>query len=280
MRRLRRTLGRAGLYALTSLFIVFMLLPVYQMITTAFKPEAEVWQAPPTFFPRTWTLDNFVTMFEIVPGLPQNLFNSFIYGGGVALLSLLIAVPAAYGLARLRFAAGDVTQLVLIFANMVAPIMLVVPIYTILRSLQLVNTRWGMILAGTIFTLPLSVLLLRSYLDTVPRELEEAAFVDGCNRLTALRTVVLPVMTPAITSVGVYAFITGWSQQFVLALVLIQDSGLMPITQGLYGFFSRSSVRWPELMAATTVSGLIPMMLFIVFQRYIVRGLTAGAIKS
>lgn len=280
MRRLRRTLGRAGLYGLTSLFIVFMLLPVYQMITTAFKPEAEVWQVPPTFFPRTWTLHNFVTMFEIVPGLPQNLFNSFIYGGGVALLSLLIAVPAAYGLARFRFAAGDVTQLVLIFANMIAPIMLVVPIYTILRSLQLVNTRGGMILAGTIFTLPLSVLLLRSYLDTVPRELEEAAFVDGCNRFTALRTVVLPVMTPAITSVGVYAFITGWSQQFVLALVLIQDTRLMPITQGLHGFFSRSSVRWPELMAATTVSGLIPMVLFIVFQRYIVRGLTAGAIKS
>ena len=109
--------------------------------------------------------------------------------------------------------------------------------------------------------------------------MEEAAFVDGCSRMTALARVVLPVIIPAIISVGAYAFITGWSQQFVLALVLVQDTGLMPITQGLYGFFSRSSVRWPELMAATTVSAFIPMLLFVFFQRYIVRGLTAGAVK-
>lgn len=279
MKRAGQRLTRTGLSALTFLFLTYMLLPIYQMVTTAFKPESEVWRIPATFFPQQWTLTNFSTMFKIVPGLPLNLLNSFVYGVGVALLSLVIAVPAAYGLSRFRLHGSRLIQMVLIFANMVAPIMLVVPIYTILRALSLVNTRTGMVLAGTIFTLPLSVLLLRSYLDTVPQEMEEAAFVDGCTRWTALRKVVLPVVTPAIVSVGVYAFITGWSQQFVLALVLIQDTELMPITQGLYGFFSRSSVRWPELMAATTVSAFIPMLLFVFFQRYIVGGLTAGAVK-
>lgn len=277
--RLRRNAGRVGLYVLTGLFLVFMLLPVYQMIATAFKPEAEVWRVPPTFFPHEWTLNNFVTMFQIVPGLPRNLLNSFIYGTGVAALSLLIAIPGAYGLSRFRLPGRGLIQMVLIYANMVAPIMLAVPIYTILRTMGLTNTGWGMVFAGCIFTLPLSVMLLHAYFETVPREIEEAAFVDGSNRWHALWSVVLPMATPAIVSVGVYAFITGWSQQFVLALVLIQDSDLMPVTQGLYGFFSRSSVSWPELMAASTVSGFIPMLLFVVFQRYIVRGLTAGSVK-
>lgn len=136
-----------------------------------------------------------------------------------------------------------------------------------------------MILAGGIFTLPLSVLLLKSYLDTIPKEIEEAAFVDGSNRLTALWKIMLPVAAPAIVSVGVYAFIMGWSPQFVLAIVLVQDTALMPVTQGVYGFFSSASVRWPGLMAASTVSGFIPMVLFLVFQRHIVGGLTAGSVN-
>src|SRR5690606_26199082 len=165
------------------------------------------------------------------------------------------------------------------YANMFAPIMLLVPLYDIIRVLGLLNTRPAMILAGSVFTLPLSVLLLASYFEAVPRSLEEAAWVDGCSRLRALGQVVLPLVLPAMVAVAIYAFITGWSQQFVLALVLIQSPDLMPITQGLYQFFSRSSVRWPGLLADSLVAHSVPMRLFMLVQRYIVQGLTARAVK-
>mgnify|MGYP001190347661 FL=1 len=276
---MRKGLVKVAAHGLVMLFLVFMLLPIYQMVITALKPEAEAWLVPPSLVPRRPTLENFAEMFEIVPRLPRFLGNSFIYGLGVSLVSLGVAVPAAYGLSRHPIPGRRGILFLLVYANMFAPIMLLVPLYDIIRVLGLLNTRPAMILAGSVFTLPLSVLLLASYFEAVPRSLEEAAWVDGCSRLRALGQVVLPLVLPAMVAVAIYAFITGWSQQFVLALVLIQSPDLMPITQGLYQFFSRSSVRWPELMAASLVAASVPMLLFMLVQRYIVQGLTAGAVK-
>lgn len=267
-------------HALTWGFGLFLLLPIYQMAVTALKAEPEIWYSPPTLYAREPTLSNFVTMLQIVPRLPVHLLNSFVYGLGVSLLSLLIALPAAYGLSRFRVPGEAAIVFGLTYANMFAPIMLVVPLYSIMRRLGLLDTHLAMVVAGSIFTLPLSTLLLSTYFRTVPREIDEAALVDGCSRPGALVRVVLPLVAPAVVAVGIYAFITGWSQQFVLSLVLIQSPDLMPITQGLYQFFSRSSVRWPELMAASTVAAAIPVALFVAVQRYIVQGLTAAAIKG
>lgn len=276
---MKRPLVRIGTHLLVILFLAFMLLPIYQMAITALKTEAEAWLTPPSLYPQAPSLENFVEMFEIVPRLDRFIANSFIYGLGVSLLSLVIAVPAAYGLSRFTIPGRRGIIFLLVYANMFAPIMLIVPIYAIVRTLGLLNTHLAMILAGSIFTLPLSVLLLSSYFETVPRSIEEAAFVDGCSQARAIWQVVLPLVLPAMVAVAIYAFITGWSQQFVLALVLIQSPDLMPITQGLYQFFSRSSVRWPELMAASLVAASIPMLLFMLVQRYIVQGLTAGSVK-
>lgn len=276
---MKKGLVKLGTHLLVILFLAFMLLPIYQMAITALKAESEAWLTPPSLYPQKPTLENFVEMFEIVPRLHRFMGNSFIYGLGVSLVSLVVAVPAAYGLSRYRIPGRRGIIFLLVYANMFAPIMLLVPLYDIMRALGLLNTRLAMILAGSIFTMPLSVLLLSSYFETVPRSIEEAAFVDGCSRTRAIWQVVLPLVLPAMVAVAIYAFITGWSQQFVLALVLIQSPDLMPITQGLYQFFSRSSVRWPELMAASFVAASIPMLLFMLVQRYIVQGLTAGSVK-
>jgi len=280
--RRRRRIRWQGVvtHVLTWGFGLFLLLPIYQMAVTALKAEPEIWYSPPTLYAREPTLSNFVTMLQIVPRLPVHLLNSFVYGLGVSLLSLLIALPAAYGLSRFRVPGEAAIVFGLTYANMFAPIMLVVPLYSIMRRLGLLDTHLAMVVAGSIFTLPLSTLLLSTYFRTVPREIDEAALVDGCSRPGALVRVVLPLVAPAVVAVGIYAFITGWSQQFVLSLVLIQSPDLMPITQGLYQFFSRSSVRWPELMAASTVAAAIPVALFVAVQRYIVQGLTAAAIKG
>jgi multiple sugar transport system permease protein len=149
-----------------------------------------------------------------------------------------------------------------------------------MKSLGLVNTYFSVILAGSIFTIPLSTWLMTSYIQTLPSEIEEAALIDGCSIFKILPKIVIPMTAPAIVSIFIYSFITGWSQQFILALVLITDDKLMPLTQGLYQFFSRSSVRWNELMAAILMSTLIPVVLFLIFQKYIVKGMTAGSLKD
>ncbi len=261
------------------LFMIFMLLPIYQMIITSLRPADLSWEVPAPLFPEKVTLKNFVVAFKLVPRLPRYLLNSFIYGLGVSLVSILIAVPSGYVISRYEFLIKKPLMILIIYANMFAPIMLLIPIFTIMKTMGLINTYMSLILAGSIFTIPLSTWLTVSYMQTIPYEIEEAGFVDGCNQYNILYHVILPLIAPALVAIFIYAFITGWSQQFLLALVLIKNDQLMPIAQGLYQFFSRSSVRWNELMAAILMTTAIPVALFLSVQRYIVKGLTTGSIK-
>lgn len=265
---------------LAILLISFLFLPIYQMLITALRPADLPWSSPAPLFPEKVTLSNFFLAFRLVPRLPRYLLNSFIYGSGVSILSLLIAIPAGYSLARFRYILRKPLMVFVIYANMFAPIMLLVPIYVIMKNLGLIDTYLSVILAGSIFTIPLSTWLLVSYMQTIPKDIEEAALIDGCSNYSVLTKIVIPLISPAVVAVFIYAFITGWSQQFILALVLIKTDQLMPITQGLYQFFSRSSVRWNELMAAILVSTLIPVFLFLAVQRYIIKGLTSGSLKE
>jgi len=267
------------LQILALLFIAFMLLPIYQMVITALRPADLPWESPSSLFPKKVTLSNFAKAFELVPRFPRYLLNSFIYGIGVSFISLIIAIPSGYALARYRFLLKKPLMIFVIYANMFAPIMLLVPIFVIMDGLGLVDSYMGVILAGSVFTIPLSTWLTVSYMQGIPKEIEEAGFVDGCNSFNIIPRVVIPLMKPALVAIFIYSFITGWSQQFILALVLVKDDKLMPIAQGLYQFFSRSSVRWNELMAAILLSTLVPIFLFLVVQKYIVRGLTSGSIK-
>ena len=270
---------KIGVQVAAILFMIFMLLPIYQMIITSLRPADLSWEVPAPLFPEKVTLKNFIVAFHIVPRLPRYLLNSFIYGLGVSLVSILIAVPSGYVIARYEFLIKKPLMILIIYANMFAPIMLLIPIYTIMKTIGLINTYLSLILAGSIFTIPLSTWLTVSYMQTIPHEIEEAGFVDGCNQYNILYKVVLPLIAPSLVAIFIYSFITGWSQQFLLALVLIKNDKLMPIAQGLYQFFSRSSVRWNELMAAILMTTAIPVALFLSVQRYIVKGLTTGSIK-
>jgi multiple sugar transport system permease protein len=276
----RRRLQRTLFHAIILLFVAFLLLPVYQMLVTAVKPATQAWDIPPTLLPHEFTFSHFTSMWDIVPRLPIYLGNSLLYGIGVSAISLFVGIPSAYGLTRYRMRIKTPLLMALIYGNMFAPIMLLVPLQEIMSLVGLTNTYLGMIIAGSIFTTPFSTWLFVSYFQTIPTELDESGLVDGASRLTILLRIVMPLLAPAIVAVAIYAFITGWSQQFQLALVLVQDNLLMPVTQGLYQFFARSSVRWTELMAAALVTSLIPFVLFFSVQRYLVKGMTAGAVKE
>ncbi len=275
-RRLKKVLYQV--FAL--MLMAFLLLPIYQMLITALRPADLPWESPMPLFPEKITFENFKKAFELVPRLPRYLLNSFIYGIGVSLISLGVAIPAGYSLARFNFRFRRPIMVFVIYANMFAPIMLLVPIYVIMKRFGLINTYLSVILSGSVFTIPLSTWLVTAYMQTIPRDVEEAALIDGCSVYSVITKIVIPMISPAIVAVFIYAFVTGWSQQFILALTLIKSDELMPITQGLYQFFSRSSVRWNELMAAILLSTLIPVAMFLLVQKYIVRGLTAGSLKE
>jgi len=271
----------AILYISALLFLFYLHLPTYQMLLSAIQPWSDfIKQVPPSLYPSKLTLENFINMLRVVPRLPLYLFNSLVYGTGVAAISIIVAIPAAYSLSRYEFKGKKTILVGILFTNMFSPILLIVPIYRLMKTLHLINTYYSVILAGSIFTTPFCTWLLASYFTKIPREIEEAAMIDGCSIGKILLHVTLPLSIPAIITAFVYAFITGWSQQFILALVLIHKDELMPVTQGLYMFFARSSVRWAELMAAILTSMLIPLGLFAAVQKSLVKGLTAGAIKA
>ncbi|MDK2886460.1 MAG: multiple sugar transport system permease protein [Thermosipho sp. (in: thermotogales)] len=265
---------------LMLMIVVFLYLPIYQMIITSLRPAELPWESPAPLFPEKITFSNFLKAFQLVPRMPRYLLNSFIYGIGVSTISLLVAIPAGYALARFKFLLRKGLMVIVIYANMFAPIMLLVPIYVIMRKFGLINTYFSVILSGSIFTIPLSTWLVTSYMQGIPKDIEEAALIDGCTTYSTIYRIVIPMISPALVAVFIYAFITGWSQQFILALGLIKNDQLMPIVQGLYQFFSRSSVRWNELMAAILISTIIPVIMFLLVQKYIVKGLTAGGLKE
>ncbi len=275
----RRKIKMVVYQVLALLFVAFMLIPIYQAIITALTPSNSSWISPAPLFPRKITFANFINAFSLVQRLPIYLLNSFIYGIGVSAFSILIAIPAGYSLARFRYRLRNPTMVFVIYANMFAPIMLLVPLFVIMKAFGLINTYLSMILAGSVFTIPLSTWLSVSYMQTIPVEIEEAALMDGCTPYSIIYRIIIPLMKPALVAIFIYAFITGWSQQFTLALVLISNDKLMPVTQGLYQFFSRSSVSWGPLMAAILISTLIPVTLFLLVEKYIVQGLTSGSIK-
>jgi len=268
-------------YQILIIFImIFLYLPIYQMLVTSLRPSDLPWISPAPLFPEKVTLGNFIKAFQIVPKLPRYLLNSFIYGIGVSAISLFVAIPSGYALARFNFRLRKALMILVIYANMFAPIMLLVPIYIIMRKIGLINTYFSVILSGSIFTIPLSTWLVTSYMQGIPKDIEEAALIDGCTPYSTIYRIVIPMISPALVAVFIYAFITGWSQQFILALGLIKNDDLMPLVQGLYQFFSRSSVRWNELMAAILISTIIPVIMFLLVQKYIVKGLTAGGLKE
>jgi multiple sugar transport system permease protein len=212
--------------------------------------------------------------------LGRYIFNSIFIATSVTFFTMLFVVPAAYAYARLEFPFKGPSLAGFLAVNMFAGAVLLIPLYRVLRAMGLLNTYWSMIVPGVAFLIPTGIWLLRSYLEKIPKELEEAAFVDGASRMYTLRRVVLPLATPGMIVVGVTVFISAYSQQFIFAITFNQTRELQPLPAGLYEFIGYQSVTWNEMMAAALVGVLPVMVIFLFLQKYLVAGLTAGAVKE
>jgi multiple sugar transport system permease protein len=269
-----------AMYAGMAVFLFFVLAPFIEGFLVSLKPLSQLFSTPYSFLPRNWSFDAYFNMWTSVPALGMHIFNSFFISSVVTLIVVVIVVPAAYAFARFQFAGSGLLLGGFLAVNMFSGAVLLIPLFRLMRQLGLLNTYWAMIVPGAAFLIPSSIWLLRTYMMRIPKELDEAAWADGASRLYTLRRVILPLAMPGIVVVAIMTFIGAYAQQFIFALTFNSKTEYMPLPIGLFAFFGKQEVVWNELMAASFV-GILPVMIVIVFlQRYLVAGLTAGAVKQ
>ncbi|NBN79580.1 ABC transporter permease subunit [Microvirga tunisiensis] len=268
------------IYAGILLVLAFLLAPFLEAFMVSLRPLEMIFRIPYRFFTDDMSFSAYVSMWSSVPDLPLYIFNSFFIAVSVTVLALACIIPAAYAVSRFTFFGRDAILAAFLGINMIGAAVLIIPLYKLMLAAGLLNTYLAMIIPGAAFSVPTGIFLMRSYFLRIPRELEEAAYVDGAGRLYTLWRVILPVSLPGIMVVAITTFIAAYAQQFLFALTFNAVDEYNPLPMGLYQFFGRERVLWNELMAAS-LTGILPVLLVYLFlQRHIVAGLTSGAVKE
>ena len=274
------TIEKIFIYSAIFVFMTFILLPFVEMFYASLRPLDHLFRSPYQFYSDDLSFWAYREMWNTVPLLGRYIFNIFFLASSVAILTLLFVIPAAYSYARFSFPFKNTSFYILLAINMFSGAVLLIPLYKVLRTLGLLNSYQAMIVPGVAFLIPTSIWLLKSYFEKIPVDLEEAAFVDGASRIQILRHIIAPLSTPGLVVVGIYAFIGAYAQQFLFAITFNQKKEFMPIPSGLYEFIGYTTVKWNEMMAASLV-GIAPVLIvFLFLQKYIVEGLTSGAVKN
>jgi multiple sugar transport system permease protein len=255
----------------------FYLFPVYWMYVSSFKASSELNASPPTLLPEAPTLAAYTWIFTR-ENIARYLGNSLFQSTSVTLLTLLLATGAAYALSRVRSLWMDAVLVGIMLSQVLPPALLVTPMFVIFRQIDLINTQTAVILATTTKTLPFAVIMLRTTFAQIPIELEEAARVDGCSRLRAFFSVTLPLARIGYIVVGTLVFLLAYGE-FVYPVSLVNKNELQPATVGLYGFVGADYSDWSNAMAFASIFVTPVIVIFMLLQRRIVSGLTAGALK-
>jgi multiple sugar transport system permease protein len=283
-RKRRRAITRlTTIYVGTTLLALFAALPMVWMISTALKPRTAVFQEPTSVIPSNATLENFVRVTQ--PLTPSGRYfgtyflNSTIVSVASAVLSVVVAAPAAYAFSRFRFPGKQPAYFAVLARNMFPLIVFLIPLFTMMTSLRLTNTYAGLIIAYLTFTLPLSIWLLKGFFDAIPPELERAARIDGCSRFGAFFRVILPLTTPGLAATAIYSFVQAWNE-FPYALNLAFSTQMRTLPVGMTFFFSENSSDWTGLMATAVIISVPVVIIFVFLQRFFVSALTQGAVKA
>lgn len=264
---------------LCAILVSVYLFPVYWMVATSLKAQRAIFAIPPKFVPWPPTFESYQDAVLNNPVVARSLLNSTIIGLGTTALTLLLAVPAAYALARLRLRFTVAFALLLLISQMLPSINIALPLFVIFSRVGLVNSYPALIVANATVTVPFAIVVLRPFFLTVPGEVIEASRVDGSTRFGAFWRMALPLATPGLVTVAALTFLMAWGE-FVFGLTLATTEEMQPITVALSQIITQFGTRWNDLMAVSTIVAL-PIVLFFVFlQRYIVGGLTAGSLKE
>ena len=274
----RDSVKRVGLYVLVVVLTVYCLFPFYWAVVSSFKGDAELFQMPPTFFPQRPTLEKYDDVLFNRP-FPHNIWNSIVVSTATTLLCLVVGVFCAYALARLHFR-GRSFVLGFVLAVVTFPTIAIInPLFVELRNFGWINTYQGLIAPYLTFSLPFSIWLLTAFFRDLPRELEEAALVDGCTHLSTIYRIMLPLSAPALVTVGLLTFIGAW-QELIFALTFTVDDSTRTVPAGIIYFAGQYQVPWGSIMAAAVLVTAPLIALVLIFQGRIVAGLTAGSVKG
>lgn len=267
-------------YLLLILWLVYALLPLYWVITTAFKPKAETQLWPPTLFPSRISLANFVELLTNKSFSFRPYFNTLIIAFGSLGVTLFLSSLAGYGFSRFRFPFRRALLLSLILIRLLPTLIMIIPFFRLFLTYGLYNTYLGLILVDGITMAPFCTWLMFGYFESIPFDLEEAALLDGCSFLRSLWHVILPLAVPGMAAVAIFSFLHAWNE-FTNAVILTSSQSIRPYTVILYRMVSdRGFVKW-DLLSAGSFIALVPVITaFIVFQRYFLTGLTQGALKT
>ena len=267
-------------YGALLVYALFCVAPLLWVLTTALKSPTEAQQVPPTLVPTALHLDNFRLAFTSPAFGPWPFVNSLVYGLGTVGLALVVTSLGGFAFSRYRFAGDRALFLSLVLAHLMPGVAKLVPLYLMYSAYRLYDTRIGLVLLFTLGVIPLGTWMMKGYFDRIPRELEESAQIDGCSALCAFGRITLPLAAPGLAALAVIAFVDAWNG-FTFPLILTGRQALKPFTVAVYGFVGEyGEVQW-HLVSAVSVASVLPLLvLFVVFQRSLVSGLTGGAIKS
>jgi multiple sugar transport system permease protein len=270
---------RTGQYAALLVYLAFLALPLLWLVSTALKTPPEIARIDPTVIPLEPTLQNFVDAFREQPIL-QSMSNSLVVAGTSSLVTVVLSVPAAYVMARYRSVVSRAAMVWVLLSQIFPFILVIIPLFLLVRDAGLYDTHLGLVLVYVVWSMPFALWMLRSYVASIPVELEEAAAMDGASRWRTLRSVLAPLLAPGIVAAAMFTFVNAWNE-FFFALVLIKDPDLATLSLTLVKFIGAEGVaRLGPLAAASLVATVPSLLFFALIQRRLVGGLLGGAVKA
>jgi multiple sugar transport system permease protein len=275
---MRDTLGsKTFTYLMLLLFVFMVAVPLYWMVTTAIKTNKELYEDF-SYFPRKLTLENF-TRVIVREQLLTNIRNSFSVAAGTTIITVVVSAMAAFSITRYRYHGRDWIGKLILFKYLLPSAMLFIPLYVIITALGLGNTQQGLTLTYLTFTIPFCTWMLMGYFRGMPVELEEQAMVDGCTKLGALWRILLPLSAPGLVASAIFSFTLAWNE-FLLALVITMDQSTMTVPIKLSMMVVGDQYIWGQLMAGAVLASIPVAILYFIGQRFVVQGLSAGAVKG
>ena len=259
-------------------FLVFIF-PLYWMVVTALKTQVEIFSIPTPLWPENLTFDAFAKQLSSSGDTLRGFKNSLIISCGATVIATVLAIPAAYGLARFRFGARRGLVLFFLISQMLPSTLVLTSLYIMFSKMHLLNTYWAPILADATLGIPFSIIILRTYFVSIPKELDEAAKIDGCGHVSAFTKIMLPIAKPGIVVAAVFSFVYAWGD-LIYGITFITNPNMRPITSSIYNYVQQYQTLWNSTMAFGIIAITPVVLIFIFMQKYIVSGLTNGAVKA
>ena len=262
------------------LILCVLLFPLFWTLITSLKTEKEIFQNPPTFYPHVLNTQSYAAQVETGDfNMFRSFANSFLISMGSMLIAVVLAVPASYAIARYRYRGRKIMLLFFLVTQMLPVSVLLTPMFIMFKGMHVYNTWLSAILADTTIGIPFSILILKNYFASIPKELEEAAYIDGCTRFGGFLRILVPVAKPGIIVCAVFSFLYAWGD-LAYGMTFILDQQKRPITAGIFNFMGQYGTKWSYLSAFAIVTIIPVALVFIFMQKYIIAGMTNGAVKG